>query len=117
MMALINLLRRVYYRLRKPEIRVYEAKLSGDGNLIDIRYWLSRPQLFRPDVAVFLTHDDTGEDFFVLQIPKFGPVMTKHAKHQNAGNLLFYNKNGIVECGSKVTLHLGAVSIGGIVVQ
>lgn len=117
MEALKRLLRRLFYRLRKPEIRVSEAKLSGDGNLIDIRYWLSRPDLFNPDSSVFLTHDETGESLFVLRISKFGPVRTKHTRHQNAGNLLLYNKNGIVKHGTKVTLHFDAVSIGDIVVQ
>ncbi len=112
-----GLLYRLFYRLRKPEIGVYEARLSGDGNLIDVRYWLSRPDQLNPDCNIFLTHEETGETIHILKIPKFGVIKTMHAKRQYAGNLLLYNRNGLVKPGSTVALHFDNMSATGIVVK
>ena len=112
-----GLLYRFFYRLRKPEIGVYEARLSGDGNLIDVRYWFSRPDQLSPDCNIFLTHEETGEAIHILRIPKFGAIKTMHAKSQYTGNLLLYNRNGLVKPGSNVTLHFDSISVSGIVVK
>jgi hypothetical protein len=112
-----KLLYRFFYLLRKPDIYIYEAKLSGDGNLIDIRYWLSRPDKLNSNCSIFLTDDDTGEKLRMLQIPKFGAIQTRHSKHLNAGNLLLYNRNGLVKSGSKVTLHFDNLFVRGIAVK
>lgn len=112
-----SLLYRCFYWFRKPDIGVYEAKLSGDGNLIDVRYWLSRPDNFNAGCNIFLTHEETGEPIHILQVPKFGAIRTKHTECQYTGNLLLYNRNGLVKPGSKVTLHFDTLSANGIVVK
>jgi hypothetical protein len=93
-----------FYWLRKPQIRVYEASLSGNGSFIDIRYWISRPDKVNPKGSIFIVHDGSKAKLYLMQIARFGAIRTRHSKFRNTGNLLFYNRNGLVTHGSKISL-------------
>lgn len=94
------------YKLKKPIINVYEATLSGNGSFVDIRYWLSRPNMINPKGTVYLIDEETGGKLYLMRIAKFGTIRTQHNKHQATGVLLFNNQNGLIKAGSRVSVHL-----------
>lgn len=103
---IIKLFYLLIYRFQKPKIFVYEALLSGNGSFVDIRYWLSRPDQVNFKASIYLIYDETGEKLNLMKIAKFGAIRTRHNKLKNTGVLLFYNRNGLIKHGSKVTIHL-----------
>lgn len=104
-----KIINRIYffiYKLKKPKINVYEATLSGNGSFVDIRYWISRPDMINPKGETYLTDEETGIKLYLMKIAKFGAVRTQYNKRNNTGVLLFYNRNGLVKAGSKVSVCL-----------
>lgn len=97
----------ITYRLKKEEIYINRAQLSGDGSFIDIRYHLSRPDKAQGIFEVFLMEEETGKRFELMRFAKFGPIQTKHNKYQNTGVLLFHNHDNVVRPDSMVTLVFG----------
>ncbi len=93
------------YHIQKPKITVNEACLSGDGSFVDVRYWISRPSLIKPKPKIFLIHEESGEKLNLMKMTKFGTIRTRHHKLKYAGFLLFYNRDGIVKQGDRVTLY------------
>jgi hypothetical protein len=106
-----------FYWLRKPEIRIYEASLSGNGSFIDIRYWLSRPDKIDPKGSIFAVHEDTGDKLYLMKIARFGTIRTHHSKLNSSGNLLLFNRNGLVKHGSKLTLRFDDLIAKDIVIN
>lgn len=94
------------YKFKKPEIHVYEASLSGNGSFVDIRYWISRPDILNAKVAAYLIDEGTGSRLNLMRIAKFGTIRTQYNKRNNTGVLLFDNRKGIVKSNSRVSLHL-----------
>ncbi len=92
------------FKLRKARISIISARLSGDGSLIDIRYWLSRPDKLRKNYNVYLLDETTKEKLYLANFVKFGAIRTKHCKNATNGIVLFYNRNNIIKAGSKVIL-------------
>ena len=120
-MKLITRIKKFIYiivsKFRKPKIEVYQALFSGNGSFIDIRYWLSRPDMVNPKGNIYIVHDESGEKLFLMKIAKFGAIRTVHNKYKNSGILLIYNRNGLVKRGSMITLHLDNLTALGVEVQ
>ncbi len=102
--------------LRKPSIRVLEAQMSGNGSFIDMRYWLARPDKIDPKGKIYIIHEESGEKLYLMHIARFGAIRTRHNKYNNTGNLLFYNRNGLVKQGAKVSLYMDELAATGIVI-
>lgn len=92
------------FKFRKVRITIVSAQLSGDGSLVDIRYWLSRPDKLRKNSKVYLIDETTKQRLYPANVAKFGTIRTKHGKHTTNGVVLFYNRNNIIKAGSKVIL-------------
>lgn len=92
------------FKLRKAKIFITNAQLSGDGSLVDIRYWFSRPDKLRKNFNVYLIDKTTKQQLYPANFAKFGTIRTKHGKHTTNGVILFYNRNNIIKAGSKVIL-------------
>ena len=110
---ILEIIRKILYlitcRFRKSEIRIIKAVLSGDGSFVDIRYWLSRPELFTGNIPVSMVCEQTGQRFELMRLPKFGMVRTKHEKRLSTGILLFYNRDRKLCSGSCITLFFGSL--------
>jgi len=107
---LLYLWRSITYRLIKPVIKVTRVSLSGDKNFLDIRYWLSRPDKVKGVFPVSLVDENTGEQFQLMRIAKYGIVRTKHKnKFHHSGIMLFRNRNNAIQSGSKVTVIFGSL--------
>lgn len=91
-------------KLRKARISIISARLSGDGSLIDVRYWISRPDKLRKNYNVVLLDETTKEKLYPSNFVKFGKIRTKHGKTTTNGVVIFYNRNNIIKAGSKVTV-------------
>jgi hypothetical protein len=96
-------------RFRRTEIRITQALLSGNNSFIDIRYCLSRPDLVKGKIPIYLIDEITGQKFQLMILPKYGKIRTKHSKYQTTGILLFRNQNGIVKPSSRVTVVFGSL--------
>lgn len=92
------------FKLKKARVSIISARLSGDGSLIDIRYWLSRPDKLRKKFNVYLLDETTKEKLYPANFVKFGTIRTKHGKNTPNGVVLFYNRDNIIKAGSKVVL-------------
>ncbi len=92
------------YKLRKARITIRSAQLSGDGSLVDIRYWLSRPDKLQENFNAYLIDEATKQRLYPAYFTKFGTIKTKHGKHKTNGVVLFYNRDNIIKAGSKVIL-------------
>jgi hypothetical protein len=112
-----NLADRLFNRTGKPNIHVYAAKLTGGGKLIEIRYRLSHPGKLHSAGKISLTLEGSGTNLSMLRIERFGATKKRRSKNQNSGNALFFNQNGAVKRGSKVTLRLGDLVARGIAVK
>ncbi len=91
-------------KLRKARISISSARLSGGGSLIDIRYWLSRPDKLQRNGTVYLLDETTKEKLYPANFVKFGIIRTIHGKKTTNGVALFFNRNKIIKAGSKVIL-------------
>lgn len=105
------------YKLRREKIIILKAQLSGDGNFIDIRYRLTRPDKIISKTQVYITDDNTGNKFYVMKLPRYGLMQTKHGKYQNTGILLFRNHNNILKLDSEVTLVFGKLEVKNIKIK
>ena len=94
-------------RFRRTEIRITQALLSGNDSFIDIRYSLSRPDLVKGRIPIYLIDEITGQKFQMMNLSKFGQIRTKHSNYQTTGILLFRNQNGIIKPNSRVTVVFG----------
>ena len=113
---LINLFWFIIFLLKKPVIKVTDAFLSGDGNFIDVRYWLSKPiQNFSN--SVFLLDEHSGFKIELMSIPKYGKLKTRHRKYFQKGVLLFVNYNKIIKVGSAISLFYGNIKVSKITVK
>ncbi len=92
------------FKLRKARISISSARLSGSGSLIDIRYWLSRPDKLQRNATVYLLDESTKEKLYPANFVKFGIIRTMHGKRTANGVALFFNRNKIIKAGSKVIL-------------
>ena len=91
-------------KLRKAKVLITSARLSGDRSLIDIRYWLSRPDRLQKNYPLYLLDDATKERLYPANFVKFGTIGTKHGRNTTNGVVLFYNRNNLIKPGSKVVL-------------
>lgn len=96
-------------RFRRAELRITRAQLSGNNNFIDIRYSLSRPDLIKGRIPIYLIDEKTGQKFQLMNLQKFGQIRTKHSKYLTTGILLFRNQNGIIKPNSRVTVIFGSL--------
>ena len=89
-----NRLNKIWYLLRyrfvRPKLVVNHAYFSGGGGMIDIRYWLSRPDKLKPNETPYLV-TAKGVKLGLLHIFKFGAMQSQRRKHTNTGILLFSN--------------------------
>lgn len=92
------------FKLRKARVLITSARISGNSSLIDIRYWLSRPDKLPKNYNVYLVDGATKLRIFPANFVKFGTIKTKHCRNTNNGTVLFYNRNHTIKAGSKVTL-------------
>lgn len=105
------------YKFKKPKIHVYEAVLSGDGSFVDIRYWLSRPDMINPKGTIYLVDEETGNKLNLMKIAKFGAIRTQHDKRKTTGILLFHNQKGLVKAGSRVSVYLDTLVAANVEVK
>ncbi|MGG0277480.1 hypothetical protein [Bacillus rhizoplanae] len=96
-------------KFRRAELRITRAQLSGNDSFIDIRYSLSRPDLIKGRIPIYLIDEKNGQKFQLMNLPKLGEIRTKHSKYQTTGILLFRNQNGIVKANSRVTVVFGSL--------
>jgi len=104
----------ITYRFRRARVKVTQARLSGDGSFIDIRYLLSRPDQAQGVFPVYLIDKSTGERLELMRLAKFGAIRTKHNKYTNNGVLLFYNRQNIIKSRSRTTLYFGSLVVNDI---
>ena len=97
------------YCLRRNRIMITQAVLSGNGNFVDIRYWISRPDKINPQTKIYLVEKETGAHLEVMKLAKIGPLKTNHTLLANTGTALFRNRNDLIRSGSKVSLVLGSL--------
>jgi hypothetical protein len=108
----------IIFKFRKPKIEVYSANFSGNNSLIDIRYWISRPDKINPKGPVYLIHNDSGKQLSLIRIAKFGPIHTHHNnRYKNTGIMLFYNRDSLVKPGNIITVYLDNLVAGNIEVK
>ena len=105
------------YKFRKPMIHVYRAGLSGNGSFVDIRYWLSRPEIVNPNGAAYLVDNETGTKLHLMKIAKFGTIRIRHSKRKTTGILLFRNQDGLIKQGSMVSVCLDTLVVNNIEIQ
>ncbi|MCX7745933.1 MAG: hypothetical protein N2645_03435 [Clostridia bacterium] len=98
------------YRLKKQRIFVDKALLSKNGNFIDVRYRLSRPDKCTKETAVFMVDEETGQKLYLVNFVQFDRIKKKYAGKVCNDVFLFYNRGGVVRKGSKVSLFLGALN-------
>lgn len=96
-------------KLRKAKISIISARLSGDGSLIDVRYWLSRPDKLGKYYNIYLLDETTKEKLYPTNFVKFGTIRTKHGKTTNNGVVMFYNRDNKIKAGSKVILNIDSL--------
>lgn len=105
------------YCFLKDRIVITRAVLSGNGNFVDIRYWLSRPDKTNPQAKIYLIDKETGAHLEVIKLARIGPLKTNHAMLAKTGTALFRNRNDLVSPGSKVSLVLGSLRTDNIEVS
>jgi hypothetical protein len=105
------------YRFKRPKLTVLNASFSADDSVIDIRYWLSRPDKIDPKTRPYLINAQ-NQKLGLMYFPKFGVMQSKIRKHTNTGILLFYNKNKTINIdNNRVTLCWDGLKAENIVVQ
>lgn len=98
------------YRFTRPTIKVLKASFSGDGSFIDVRYWLSRPDILNPKITPYLITAQ-NQRLGLMHLSKFGAIKSRNRKHTNTGILLFYNKGLVVGKGERVILYWGELKV------
>lgn len=101
-----NLLYFLKNKYQKSKVHIYEASLIGNGSIVDIRYWLTRPDKVIHNGNIYLVDEETGVKIFLIRISKYGVMRTRHNNSTITGILLFYNQNRIVKPGSKISVCL-----------
>lgn len=94
-------------RIKKPQIIVYSARLSGDGNFIDIRYTITRPDANDNNESIYLVEENSKIIHKLARIMRYGTLRTRHNKKIHSGTALFTNTNKSIIHGSKLTLIYG----------
>lgn len=92
------------YRFARPKMIVKQASFSGDESFIDIRYWLSRPDIIDPKSNPYLL-TEADQKLVLMHFAKLGAIKSRMGKHTNTGILLFYNKNHAVKKGDSIKLY------------
>lgn len=105
-----NLWYRATYRFTRPTIKVLKASFSGDGSFVDVRYWLSRPDLLNSKITPYLITAQ-NQRLELMHLSKFGAIKSRNRKHTNTGILLFYNKDMVVVKGDRVMLYWGELKV------
>jgi len=106
-----------YCRFRKNKLVITRAALSGNGSLIDVRYWLSRPDKINPQAKIYLIHPETGTRLGIMNLAKIGPVKTNHTERTETGMVLFRNSNNLIKSGSQVSFILGEQKVDHILIR
>ena len=88
--------------------------MSGDGSFIDVRYGLKRPDKVKGSESIYLIEEQTGKRFYLMRLPRYGSIQTKHCKYQHSGILLFRNSESMIKSKSKVTLVFGELEVKNI---
>ena len=114
---LIKVWKLITYRFKSEKLYILKAQLSGDGSFIDIRYSLSRPDRIKSKEHIYLIDEKSGKKFYLMRLPRFGAIQTKHKKFQNTGILLFRNIENKIKPGSNFTLVFGKFEVKGIIEQ
>ncbi|GEM_PF-1369062 len=114
---LINVWYLITYRLKREKLYIIKAQLSGNGSFIDIRYSLTRPDLLKSKDHIYLIDEESGKKFYLMRLPRYGPIQTKHNKFQHTGILLFRNIDNKIKSGSNFTLVFGKFEVKGIIEQ
>lgn len=118
-MKLIKLILKAWYLItygfRREKLYILKAQLSGDGSFIDIRYRLTRPDRIRTQGQVYLIDEESGKKYYLMRLPKYGTIQTRHNKFQHTGILLFRNIDNEVKSGSNFTLVFGKFEVKGVI--
>mgnify|MGYP000939581470 FL=1 len=105
----------ITYRFKREKLYIIKAQLSGDGSFIDIRYSLTRPDRIKSKEHIYLIEEKSGKKFYLMRLPRYGPIKTKHNKFQHTGILLFRNIENKIKSGSNFTLVFGKFKVKGII--
>lgn len=92
------------------------AQLCGDGSFINIKYILTRPDKVSGTSQVYLIDEQTCKRFYLMRLPRYGLIQTKHSKHQYSGIFLFRNSDGAIKPESRVTLVFGQLEVKNVLV-
>lgn len=96
-----------FCRLKKERIYITKAQLCGDGSFINVKYELTRPDKVKGKESIYLIEEQTCKRFYLMRLPRYGLIQTKHNKYQHSGILLFCNSDRTIKSESKVTLVFG----------
>lgn len=120
-MEIIRILKKLWfkftYRFKKEKINIQKVQLSGEGNFIDVRYSLNRPDKALVVNTTYLIDELTGKLLYLMALPRMGKIQTRHKRDKAGGVLLFRNLDGVIKPGSKVTLVFGKFEVKNIVVE
>ena len=105
------------YRFKREKLYIIKAQLSGEGSFIDIRYRLTRPDLVKGREHIYLVDEKSGEKFYLMKLPRYGTIQTKHRRYQHTGILLFRNLENMIKSGSKITLVFGELVVKDIIIE
>ncbi|MBD7911218.1 MULTISPECIES: hypothetical protein [Clostridium] len=105
------------YRFKREKLYIIKAQLSGEGAFIDIRYRITRPDRVKGIENIYLVDEESKKKFYLMKLPRYGAIQTKHRKYQYTGILLFQNFENTIKSGSKITLVFGKLEVKGIIIK
>lgn len=105
------------YRFKREKLYIIKAQLSGEGSFIDIRYRITRPDRAKNRELIYLVDEKSEKKFYIMKLPRYGAIQTKHRRYQNTGILLFRNLENTIKSGSKITLVFGKLEVRDIIIK
>lgn len=127
LMLTINSCSTVSHRLGNPEesfgIKILSLRLSAEGYMIDLRFKVIEPEKAKPifdyKLKPYLIDARTGARFLVPDSPKIGSLrqMPKFPESKKDYFMLFANPGRYLKKGDEVSLVIGDLVVGGIIIE
>lgn len=105
------------YRFKREKLYIIKAQLSGEGSFIDIRYRITKPDWVKSREHIYLVDEKSEKKFYLMKLPRYGAIQTKHRRYQYTGILLFRNFENTIKSGSKITLVFGKLEVKDIIIE
>ncbi|HEX6609057.1 MAG TPA: hypothetical protein VF276_19305 [Chloroflexia bacterium] len=97
---------RRYVPAAKARIRVVAIYWSAGGNLLDVRYQVTRPGRVLPLDEIAILGADGRRAGTVAQVTRIGPLASRSALRRTGGFVLFRNASGVAR-GDRVIAVVG----------